>query len=223
MKSTEKGIVLAVCLGWAQAGAVVAEPSYLIYPDIPTVFRYNTDRFEAIGSDEEKFDPLYAVGNLMLWDRIDNRVPVEIYRAPQLTGFESTAGPSEFVVYSDNFDIVVDGFGRGPRTLGNLYLRFWPDKNQGSPVVEVDGVSTERLMVSLPALEVVTQVEDGFYSDTRVHHVSWSGASALKILAFSDKDGDLKFEGTPVYQINARYTPVPTAQATWGQMKALYR
>ena len=44
MLSTKKGIVLALCLGLVQAGAAFAEPSFLIYPNVPTVFRYDTSR-----------------------------------------------------------------------------------------------------------------------------------------------------------------------------------
>jgi len=87
MKSTKKGIVLALSLVAVQVGIAAAEPSYLVYPVAPAVFRYDTSRYELIGTDQQKFDPGYAIENEMLWDRIDGRVPVEIYRAPQLMGF----------------------------------------------------------------------------------------------------------------------------------------
>jgi hypothetical protein len=223
MSSTKRGVVLLLCLGLTWAGAVIAEPSYLVYPNVPAMFRYDVTRFDAVGSDQAVFDPQYAVGNVMLWDRIDQRVPVEIYRAPLLIGFEPTSGPSEYVVYRDDFDLVIDGFGATPRTLGNLHLRFWPDPTQNTAVLTIDGVSTDRLTVPVPTLEVVTPIEGGYYSDSRTHHVSWTGGSSMRIIAFSDKDGDGKFEGTPVYRISARHAAVATEPATWGKVKALYR
>ncbi len=224
MWSTKKGIVLALCLGLAQAGAAFAEPSYLIYPNVPTVFRYDVNRYEIVGSgDALRFDPQFAVGNYMLWDRVDGRIPYEVYGAPQLVGFEPTVGTSEFVTYNDNFDLIIDGFGTQPYTIGNLYLRFWPYSGQNSTLLTIDGVTTDHLTVPLASLDVNAPAQDGYFSNTRVHHVSWTGASAMEIVAFSDKDGDRRFTGSPLYRIVARYTPVATEPTTWGQVKALYR
>lgn len=221
MLSTKTGIVLA--LGLLQAGAAVAEPSYLVYPaNVPTLFRYDVSRYEVIGSGQDKFDPQYAVGNYMLWDRVDGRVPVEIYGANQLTGFEPTVGTSEFVVYNDNFDVVIDGFGPGPRTIGNLCLRFWPYSSTGTQI-NIDGVPVAGVTASLPALEVSITLPGGYYSGTALHHVSWTGAQAMEIVAFSDKTGDGGFQGTPLYRIVSRLSPVAVESTSWGKVKALYR
>jgi hypothetical protein len=225
MLSTKKGIVLALCLGLAQAGAAFAEPSYLIYPSVPTVFRYDVNRYEVVGSgDAMRFNASYAVGNYMLWDRVDGRIPYEVYGAPQLVGFEPTnSGTSEFVTYNDDFDLIVDGFGSQPYSIGNLYLRFWPYPSTNNAILTVDGATSDHLTVPLASLEVNTMVQDGYYSTTRVHHVSWTGASAMEIVAFSDKDGDGRYTGTPAFRIVARYTPVATQATTWGRVKSLYR
>jgi len=225
MLSTKKGIVLALCLGIAQAGAAFAEPSFLIYPNVPTVFRYDTSRYEVIGSsDGLRFNPNYAIGNYMLWDRVDGRIPYEVYGAPQLVGFEPTnSGTSEFVTYNDDFDLVLDGFGSQPFSIGNLYLRFWPYPATNTALLTVDGVTSDHLTIPLASLEVNTPGQGGYYSTTRVHHVSWQGASAMEIVAFSDKDGDGRYTGTPLYRIVSRYTAVPTQPTTWGKVKALYR
>jgi len=225
MLSTKKGIVLALFLGFAQVGSAIAEPSYLIYPtNVPTVFRYDVNRYEVIGSSQDKYDPSYAIGSVMLWDRVDERVPTEIYNAPMLAGFEpGVTGTSEYVVYSDEFDVVVDGFGVGPRTLGNLTLRFWPYSAMGTTFVSVDGVSGSQLSVSLPAIEANIPLEDGYYTGSGLHHVSWNGAVAMEIVAFSDKDGDNGFQGTPAYRIVARFSAVASETTSWGKVKALYR
>src|SRR5262245_24256866 len=219
MLSTKKGIVLALCLVFIQAGAAFAEPSYLIYPNVPTVFRY-----DVVGSgDALRFNPSFAIGNFMLWDRVDGRIPYELYGAPQIVGFEPTVGTSEFVCYNDNFDLILDGFGTQPHTIGNLYLRFWPYQSQSSAVLTIDGQVTDHLTVPLASLNVTTPVQDGFYSDTRVHHVQWTGAGPMEIVAFSDKDGDGRYTGTPAFRITSRFAPVATLPTTWGKVKSLYR
>jgi hypothetical protein len=224
MLSTMNGIVLALGLLLIQAGSAMAEPSYLIYPaNVPTVFRYDIARYELIGSDQSKFDPSYAVGNYMLWDRTEQRVPIEIYGAPQLTGFEPAVGVSEFVTHADEFDLIVDGFGTGPRTIGNLCLRFWPHSSRGLAAFTIDGVLTSKLTVPIASIEAITPVTDKFYTGSALHHVSWSGASSLEIVAFSDKDGDDGFQGTPAFRIVAKYSPVATESTSWGKVKALYR
>ena len=224
MLSTKKGIVLALGLVLIQAGSAMAEPSYLIYPaNVPTLFRYDTARYELVGSDQAKFDPSFAIGNYMLWDRIGQRVPIEIYGAPQLMGFEPTAGGSEFVTYVDEFDVIIDGFGPGPRTIGNLCLRFWPYAPRSSPVFTVDGVATSHLTVPLASLEVTTPLDDGFYTGSTLHHVAWNGAATMEIVAFSDKDGDGAYQGTPEFRIVAKYSPVRTESTSWGKVKSLFR
>jgi hypothetical protein len=224
MLGTKKGIVLALGLGLAQAGSAIAEPSYLVYPaSVPTVFRYDVGRYEVVGPDQAKFDPQFAVGNYMLWDKAEERVPVEVYGAPQLAGFEPTVGTSEFVTYNDAFDLIVDGFGPGPRTIGNLCLRFWPYSAGNTSSITVDGVVTGALTVRLPDLEVTTPLENGYYAGTSLHHVSWTGGQAMEIVAFSDKDNDGGFQGTPAYRIVSRHTPVATESTSWGRVKALYR
>jgi len=222
--STKRGIVLALGLAFVQAGSAMAEPSHLIYPaNVPTLFRYDVNRYEVVGSDQDKFDPSYAVGNYMLWDRVEGRVPVEIYGAPQLMGFEPTSGMSEYVTYMDDFDLIIDGFGVGPRTLGNLCMRFWPYQSSGATGLTIDGVSRSESTVRVPALEVATPVDNGYYAGSRLHHVSWTGAAAMEIVVFSDKNNDGAFQGTPAYRIVARHSPVATEHTSWGKIKALYR
>ena len=97
MMSTKKGIVLALFL-MVFASLAFAEPSYLIYPNAPAVFRYDTHRYELLSPGDPKFDSDYSIGNHMLWDRVEGRVPVEIYGAPSIIGFEpSPTGMNEFV------------------------------------------------------------------------------------------------------------------------------
>jgi hypothetical protein len=224
MLSTKKGIVLALFLAVVRSGSAGAEPSYLIYPDAPTVFHYDTSRYELVAPGDPKFDSGYAIGNQMLWDRVAGRLPVEVYRAPQLVGFEpSTSGVSEFVVYRIEFDVVIDGFGDSPRTIGNLCLRFWPQPAHANVTLNVGGQVTNRLTVPLPSLEVSTPLGSEFYSDTQTHTLSWVGATSMRIIAFSDKNANGSFDGTVAFAIVTRDATVPVSTSTWGNIKALYR
>jgi hypothetical protein len=225
MKGTKKGIVLGVFLSVVHSGAAAAEPSYLIYPNAPAVFHYDTGRYELVATGNPKFDPRYAIGNQMLWDRVAGRVPVEVYRAPQLVGFEPSAyGRNEFVVYRNDFELVIDGFSEGPHTVGNLCLRFWPVVGgPGALAVSLGGQFVDRLTVRVPSLEVSTPVDDQFYSDTQTHALAWMGSTAIRIIAFSDKDGNRAFDGTPLFAVVARDATVPVSRATWGGIKSLYR
>jgi hypothetical protein len=224
MKGTKKGIVLALWMVASLAGAAAAEPSYLVYPAAPAVFRYDTARYELVSSDNPKYNAVFAIGNQMLWDRVANRIPVEVYRAPELIGFEpSSTGGSEFVTYRDNFEIIVDGFSETPRTLGNLHLRFWPEPVHAGVTLSVNGQLVYGLTVALPSLDVTTPLGSEFYSDTQASALAWIGSSALRIIAFSDKDGDGAFSGTAAYSIVARSPAVPVNTSTWGSIKALYR
>jgi hypothetical protein len=64
-----------------------------------------------------------------------------------------------------------------------------------------------------PSLEVDTPVQNG-YTRVRAHHVSFEGAQAMEIVAFSDKDND-GGSRDPVVPI-ARHSPVST-QSTRGE------
>jgi hypothetical protein len=224
MRGTTKGIVLALPLLTVVAGHVLAEPSHLIYPNAPAVFRYDPDRYEVVTAGDPKFDPSYAIGNLMLWDRVEQRVPLEVYRAPSITAFEpSHTRTNEFVTIGNNVEIVIDGFGPAPRTIGGLCVRFRPEPGTALVEVGIGGGPTYDLTQMLPPLEVMTPLGDGYFADTRQFPLSWTGCAALRVIAFSDKNADRAFEGTPVFTVLVVDATVPVAPTTWGQMKAMYR
>lgn len=224
MKGTKKGIVLALPFLAVFASLAFAEPSYLIYPSSPAVFRYDTSRYELLSPGDPKFDAGYAVGNQMLWDRVGGRVPVEIYRAPSITSFEpSSNGRNEFVTVGNDFGVIVDGFGPSRRTIGGLCIRFWPEPDHAFVQLTVDGRLMTGLTMGLPAMEVSTDAGGGYYADTSGFTLSWIGASGIRIVAFSDKDANRSFDGTPLFSIVAHDETVPVSATTWGQIKAMYR
>ena len=222
---TNKGIVLGLLLSTTVfAGRTHAEPAYLVYPSSPAVFRYDATRYELLFAGNPKFDPTFAIGGGMLWDQVEQRIPVELYRAPIITSFQvSPSGVNEYVTYANDFDVIVDGFGTMPRTLGSLRLRFWPEPPSASVQVFLDGGAISTLTTHLAPVEVQTQIGNGFYADTGVHRVAWLGASGIEIVAFSDKNDNGAFDGVPRFRIVARDNAVGVESTTWGGVKALYR
>jgi len=225
---TKKGIVLlylaalivAVGAGPPRAG----EPLLLVYPQQPVVFRYDHGRYELVTAGDPKFNLVYSVSSTMLWDRIDERIPCEIYRAPQLTGFApSPYAMNEYVLTQSSADVVVDGFSDFARTYANLYMRFIPVPSTSFVEISIDGQPVDGLVVRLSDLQVVTDLGDGHFSDTMLKHLVWSGAAGLRIVVYSDKDNDgLYSGGKPLYSILLEENTVSTQPASWGAVKALY-
>jgi hypothetical protein len=231
MKSTRKGIVLLFCstavllvtvgLGTPRAD----EPLLLVYPDLPTVFRYDPGRYEVVYPGHPAFDGKYDVSGGMLWDKIEDRIPHEVYRAPGLQGFEpSPFGMNEFVILRNDFNVFVDGFGHSPRTLHNLYIRFVPYPSHSPVQIELESEQLDGLVARIPDLVVTTPVGDGFYADAYQQHVAWSGAVGLRITVYSDKDNDKLYSGgEPLFSVWVEDNAVRTEETTWGAVKALYR
>ena len=224
---TKKGIVLGLIIFAAAVGTggrSSAEPSYLVYPSTAAIFRFDPARYELVLPGDTRFDAAYAVGGEMLWDKNESRIPVEIYRAPIITGFDvSPTRQNEFVTVGNNFEVIVDGFAASPRTLGNLCLRFWPAPPSNIIQVFVDGAAVTSATLGLEPVEVQTAIGNGFYADTGTHLVTWVGAAGVEIIAFSDKNANRSFEGNANFRIIAQDNVVATESKTWGGIKALYR
>lgn len=233
MTGTKKGVVLRTLIGVTFALLTVSlgagtpmakEPLLLVYPNKPAVFRYDPGRYELVSSQDPQFDDLYAISNVMLWDKLDGRIPIEVYRAPQLTGFEpSPFGTNEYVVVANEFNVIIDGFSEFPRTYSNLYIRFIPYPSSSIVTVHMDSQLLDDLVVPLPSLSVSTALADGNYSDIMVKHLTWSGAAGMRIVVYSDKNNDGVYsDGKPLYSIFVQDNTVSTHETTWGAVKALY-
>lgn len=234
MRGMSKGIMRTVLGGVAAVLAIAAigagtsmasEPSLLIYPNKPTIFRYDPARYELVRPSDPEFNTLFSVSGVMLWDMIEERVPHEVYRAPQLVGFEpSPYGMNEFVLMQNEFNIIVDGYSDSPRTFANLYMRFIPEPSHSVITLILGRESPESLIVPLDDLAVSTPTGDGHYADTRTHHLGWSGAVGLRITVYSDKDNDRVYSGNgPQFSIYVEDNTVATEKTSWGEVKARYR
>lgn len=233
MTSTNKGIVLrtllgsmaiAVVLNSVAVAPVLAEPLLLIYPSSPTLFRYDPARYREVNPDDPKFDIDRTRGGKMLWDMVENRVPTEIYHAPQLYGFEeSPDGINEFITMTNRFDLIIDGFHDGPRQLNNLYIRFIPDLPYSDVCIYVGDDLLDRLIHPIPGFDVTTHVGNGYYSNTQQYHIIWSLAVGMRISVYSDKNGNLVYDdGAPRFSIRVLDNSIPVKEKTWGGIKALY-
>ena len=197
MQSILGGIAFLLVLACVGAGTLYAnEPSLLVYPNQPTIFRYDPSRYELVTPADPSFDSFFAISGVMLWDKLLERIPHEVYRAPELVGFEpSPVGRNEFVVRRSEFKVIVDGFAQAPREYNNLYMRFIPEPSHSNLSLKLEGEFLTELITSIPSLSVTTPTGDGFYSDTRPYHLRWSGAAALRITVYSDKNNDGVYNG----------------------------
>jgi len=234
MIGTNKGIVLRIIfcsiaviavLNVVGVSPVAAERPLLIYPSTPTIFRYDPARYEELAPGHPNFDARTAIAGTMLWDKIDDRLPLEVYRAPGLYGFEeSPTGRSEFLAMTNGFDLIIDGFHDAPRQLSNLYIRFIPEPPHSAIDIIVGGVTLDRLIHPLPGFDVTTSIGNGYYSDTQQVRIVWSAAVAMRISVYSDKNGNLVYDdGVPAFGVYVMDNTIPVKTETWGGIKALYK
>ena len=229
MTGTKKGIVLrllflaVIGVSMVPAATLRADASLLVYPSTNAVFRYHPDQYEVVTAGDPRFDPAYSIGGLMLWDLIEDRIASEVYRAPELVGFEpSPTGFNEFLTVRNEFTVIVDGYGDCPRSLANLHMRFLSTPYSMSAQVELDGLPAPGSS-PISGFPVVTPTGDGYYSDVDEHHLKWSGPLGLRIVVFMDKDFDGALDGGPPrFTIFAIDGAVPVEETSWGRVKALY-
>jgi hypothetical protein len=226
VKGSVRIVLVAAIIGVAAACALpawAAEPNVLSYPNSSAVFQYDPARYVLLAPGDPDYDPSWALAGRVLWDTVDERIPVEIYRAPQLVGFEPSAQwRNEYVTLRNQFDLTVDGFYAQPRFLGNLMVRFVPDPATATAVISVDGVPLDGYVYPLGNLNVATPVTDG-YADTLVRTISWTGGLSLRMVVFADRNLNGVFDdGPPLYTVRAQDNPIPVEATSWGRVKSLY-
>lgn len=231
MNSTNKGVVLKLscfvvigALLLTTAVSTHAEPDLLVYPSVAAEFRFNPAEFHTISSGHPDFDPAYQVGGVSLWDKVENRIAYEVFRAPKLTGFSSSSsGENEFVLMTNEFKVIVDGFSAYPRYLGKIYLRFIPNPPHSTAMIEMAGTVIDFLIQPILPINVQDKTGDGFYSNTRKVHIRWSGAIGIRITAYGDKNNNRVYDGgSPRWSIYVEDNTVPVENTSWGAIKAIY-
>jgi len=232
MESTKKGVVLIVILGLAVVGVLLTstqtyaqiEPDLLVYPDAPAEFRFNPDEYETISPGSPDFDPLFQVGGVSLWDKTAQRIAYEVFMAPALTGLTPSAnGQNEFVLMTNEFKVIIDGFNDFPRYLGQIYIRFAPNPPQSTALIDLAGQAIDGLIQPIAPINVEDATPEGYYSNSRLVHVRWSGAVGIRITAYGDKNNNRVFDGgVPRWSIYVEDNSVPVENTTWGAIKARF-
>jgi hypothetical protein len=231
MTGTKKGVVLTLlytvvigALLYPVAGLAYTEPLLLVYPDKPAEFHYDANRYEALGPSDGNYDPDYDIGGVMLWDKVENRIPYEVYRAPQITSFvPSTNGMNQFVLMNNKFWLIIDGFSLYPRQINEISVRFIPDPPHASAVIMMNNEPLEYLITRISGINVQTETPEGFYSNTTQVLIWWSSAVGMRITAYGDKNRNLIYDGgPPMWSIYVIDNTVPVRETTWGAIKSLY-
>jgi hypothetical protein len=213
-------LVVLVVLG---QGAALADVGLLVYPAKYVTFRYDPADYEVKQPADPNFDPAYAVSGSMLWNRPENRVAFEVYRAQFISGFETSAtGRNEYYMAGNLATICVDGFSEYPRQLNDIYVEFQPFPPTSSPNIFVDGVRVVGLRYYIPQLVIATPAGNGFYSDRLQFQLRWLGAQYVRIIVYADKNGNRVFDGEPSVSFLMEDLTVPTQERTWGGIKSLY-
>jgi hypothetical protein len=203
--------------------AATADVGLLVYPQGYAVFRYDPGEYEIKDPVDPQYDPVYGVAGQMLWNRPEQRVALEVYRAPGLAGFETSAtGRSEFFTAGNTATICIDGFSDQPRQLNDIYVEFLPFPFNSAPDIFIDGNRIDGLRYTIPRLVVATPVGNGYYSDTATFHLRWVGARYVRILVYADKNGNRVFDGDPSFTVLMEDLTVPAESKTWGSIKSLY-
>ena len=214
----------AVVISIAVPVAVMADVGLLVYPVNNVVFRYNPAEYEVVSAVEPHYDPAYGVSGQMLWNSQENRVAYEVYRAPELAGFDAAYdGRSEFYMTGNATSIRVDGFSEFPRQLNDIVIEFIPYPSNSMPDIYLDGERVVGLRHVAPRMVVSTPTGDGFFSDTITFKIRWVGAQFMGILAYADKNRNRVFDGIPHPGILMEDLTVSTESRTWGSIKSLYR
>ena len=231
MTGAKKGIVLTLAymavigaLFYPAAGLAYTEPLLLVYPNKPAEFHYDQERYEVLGPTDSKYDPDYDVGGVMLWDKVEQRIPYEIYRAPEITGFvPSSNGMNQFVLMINKFWLIIDGFYEYPRQINEISIRFIPDPPHSSAVILMNDTPLDHLITRISGINVQSETPEGYYSNTKQVLIWWSGAVGMRITAYGDKNKNLVYDGgTPMWSIYVKDNTVPVEQTTWGAIKSMY-
>jgi len=163
---------------------------------------------------------------MVLLELASNEIDMSIYQAPALAGFAmSTDGNDGYFFTGTAFTLIIDGFSNAPTTYVNILVKFDKVVPSGCvPEIKIDGALISGSSYNAGDLVVSTPTPDGNnYSDTKTFEIDWRGCYGMHMWAFSDADYDGKRDGGECFTAFSHDMTVPTSDATWGAIKALYR
>ncbi len=170
------------------------------------------------------FDPAYAVAGSMLWNRPENRVAFEVYRAQSISGFETVGERPERILHARQHGVDLHRRLLGVSETAERYLRRVP----AVPAhVRAGHLRRRRADRGAPLFHPAAgrsrpRRANGFYSDRILFHLRWLGAQYVRIIVYADKNGNRVFDGEPTVSTFMEDLTIPTEERTWGSVKALY-
>jgi hypothetical protein len=203
--------------------AATTDVGLFVYPTKYVTFRFVPTVYEVKQPADPAFDPEFAVEGNMLWNKAEDRVAYEVYRAQAISGFEvSATGRNEYYLAGNQGTICVDGFSEYPRQLNDIIVEFQPCPPTSVPNIYVDDVLIQGLRYYIPRLVIATPEGNGFYSDRATFRLRWLGAQYIRIIVYADKNGNRVFDGEPTVDLLMEDLTVPAQERSWGGIKALY-
>lgn len=227
MRSLRTAVVVGALSGalLMAAGAALADPCLVVYPNGPCTYYYDTSEYYTVGPGHALYDPLYDRGGRVLLEAGSNEIDLSIYQAPQLQGFAPSLDGEGYWFDGSEFDLVVDGFANEPTTYVNVLVVFDRAEPMGcAPAISVEGSPLAETVYQLGDLVVQTPTgTGGNYSDVLVRHVAWDNCYGLRVWAFSDPDHNGVRTGKECFTAYSHDLTVPARETTWGTFKSLYR
>lgn len=229
------GFALLVLFGVLMSpGVVKADVCLMVYPTSPCVYHYSSLDKYTVGPGDSLYDPAYDLDGevLIKIDPIDgDDIALDVYQAPLLTGFVLDEVDQGYFYIGTSHELVVDGYSKTPTTYANILLVFDTFQPYGCvPLITVDGqplLFDPGLGYYFPIGDLVVSTPTpvgNAYSDTRTFSIDLQLCAGYRVWGFADENfnliHDLPGECFTAFSHDAT---VPTEEATWGEVKSLYR
>ncbi len=209
-------------------GFAFAEPCLMVYPQGPSIYHYSSAEEYVVGPGEPGYDAAFDRGGQVLLDVNDGSVPLEIYQAPGLVGFELDEDQQGWFFTGTTMTLIVDGWSNQPTTYSNITVVFDALAASCAPNITVNGqpvtpVGSGRSIFVIGDLQVQTPTANGNnYSDTVSMVLDWSACAQIDIWAFADENSDGIRQGQECKTAFSKNTTVPVEAGSWGGLKALF-
>ena len=204
--------------------AAHADRCLVVYPEAPTMYHYDVNEYYTVSYGHPLYDPLYDRGGQVLIDSNDHEVALDIYQAPNLTGFQpSVDGEEGYFSVGYGLNLIIDGFHNQPTTYMNVILVFESDPENCIPTIRVDGVLATSSTFAVGDLTVATPTDGGNnYSDVISFDIYWGGCNGIRIWAYADENYNGMRDGGECFTAFSHDLTVPAKEASWGAIKSLY-
>ncbi|MCK4539277.1 MAG: hypothetical protein KAV42_10820 [Candidatus Krumholzibacteria bacterium] len=203
-----------------------SDPCLVTYPSGACVYRYDTAEYFTVTVGDSLYDPMYDRGGEVLIEIGTLDIDHSIYQAPFLSSFEpSVDGMEGYFFYNNEFTLIVDGFSNEPVVYDNVMLVFENlSPNDCTGTVIINGVPLTGDTYNAGSLTVSTPTAEGNnYSDVIELEVKWLGCYGMNVWAYADINGNGIFDGGECFSAFSHDVTIGTSNASWGNIKNLYK